>query len=266
MAAGEVSEAALNLAVEQRMIRAEFVFMLGGEVEDEEVEAEQSTELQEGRLQNRGQRDLRAATVAMSQAEKLLTGANLAEALKAERAAVAALERAFARDRYILRALGSRTTLDPTRRLTGDLSKASDWRRPPRQAAANRHAALLQDLLSGLAQLNVESRANTFQQRARILAEEALRIDAASASLRDVATALQRAVDARDSAERQQALTAASAAAAAETRRSFAAAPLPTPTVDPSLAGALSDSAVGWPERPALRLNGARGHQPSANR
>ena len=27
-------EAALNLAVEQRMIRAEFVFMLGGEIED----------------------------------------------------------------------------------------------------------------------------------------------------------------------------------------------------------------------------------------
>ena len=48
--------------------------MLGGEIEDEEVEAAQSTELQEGRLQNRGQRDLRAATIAMSQAEKLLTG------------------------------------------------------------------------------------------------------------------------------------------------------------------------------------------------
>ena len=38
----------MNLAVEQRMIRAEFVFMLGGEINDEEVEAEQSVELQEG--------------------------------------------------------------------------------------------------------------------------------------------------------------------------------------------------------------------------
>src|SRR5207253_4314488 len=76
MAPADVADAALNLAVEQRMIRAEFVFMLGGEVEDEEVEAAQSTELQEGRLANRGQRDLRAATVAMSQAEKLLTGAD----------------------------------------------------------------------------------------------------------------------------------------------------------------------------------------------
>ncbi|MBI1809865.1 MAG: DUF4175 family protein, partial [Gemmatimonadetes bacterium] len=76
MTSGDFGEAARNLAVEQRMIRAEFVFMLGGEVEDEDVEAARSNELQEGRLQNRGQRDLRAATVAMSQAEKLLTGAN----------------------------------------------------------------------------------------------------------------------------------------------------------------------------------------------
>ena len=67
----DVQEEALNLAVEQRMIRAEFVFMLGGEVEDEEVEAEQSTELQAGRLENRGQRDVRAATIAMSEAGKL---------------------------------------------------------------------------------------------------------------------------------------------------------------------------------------------------
>src|SRR5204862_7339912 len=78
----EFGDASQNLAVEQRMIRSELVFMLGGEIEDEEVEAEQSTELQEGRLANRGQRDLRAATVAMSQAEKWLTAANTAEALK----------------------------------------------------------------------------------------------------------------------------------------------------------------------------------------
>jgi hypothetical protein len=280
MAATEVAEAALNLAVEQRMIRAEFVFMLGGEVEDEEVEAEQSTELQEGRLQNRGQRELRAATVAMSQAEKLLTGANLREALTAERAAVAALQRAFARDRYILRALGSRTTLDPTRRLTGDLSNASDWRRSPRQAAANRRAALLQDLLSGLAQLSVESRAEgggalnratptspardanaaSFEQRARVLAEEALRIDAASAPLRDTATALQRAADARDAAERQRPLAAGSTAAATEARRSFATAPLPATPVDASLAGTLSDAARGVSE-PRRRTSAGEGRR-----
>src|SRR5207253_5353286 len=85
--AADVTEASLNLAAEQRMIRAQFVFMLGGEVNDEEVEAEQSVELQAGRLQNRGQSDLRAATIAMSQAEKMLTGVSLPEALAAERAA-----------------------------------------------------------------------------------------------------------------------------------------------------------------------------------
>ena len=111
------------------MIRAEFVFMLGGEINDEEVEAEQSVELQAGRLQNRGQRDLRAATIAMSQAEKLLTGANTADALVAERAAVTALQRAFSRDRYILRALATRSQLDPARRLTGSSADATGWRR-----------------------------------------------------------------------------------------------------------------------------------------
>ena len=150
MPAEELADAALNLAVEQRMIRAEFVFMLGGEVQDEEVEAEQSTELQEGRLQNRGQRDLRAATTAMSQAEKLLTGTNTAEALVAERAAVTALQRAFARDRYILRALASRANLDPARRLTGDLKDASGWVRARSTAPEDRRAAQLQDVMAGL--------------------------------------------------------------------------------------------------------------------
>src|SRR5262249_21259175 len=93
LSGADFSEQSLNLAVEQRMIRAEFVFMLGGEVENEETEAEQSHELQEGRLENRGQRDVRVATLAMSRAEKLLTGGDTREALVAERAAVAALQR-----------------------------------------------------------------------------------------------------------------------------------------------------------------------------
>ena len=120
--------------------------MLGGEVQDEEVEAEQSTELQEGRLQNRGQRDLRAATIAMSQAEKLLTGTNTAEALVAERAAVTALQRAFARDRYILRALAQprqpRSRAASHRRLEGRLRMGARevhrFGRSPRCAVAGR--------------------------------------------------------------------------------------------------------------------------------
>ena len=243
MAASEVSEASLNLAVEQRMVRAEFVFMLGGEIEDEEVEAAQSTELQEGRLENRGQRDLRAATIAMSQAEKLLTGANLPAALTAERAAVAALQRAFARGRYILRALASRTTLDASRRLTGDLSKASDWRRAPREVPANRRGVLLLDLLRGVAELSSAASTNEFESRARVLAEESLRIDAASAPLRLVATDLERAAQTNDSAERLRALASASTAAVDEARRSIASAPFASSSVDAPLAGALTEAA-----------------------
>jgi hypothetical protein len=241
-AATDVRDTALNLAVEQRMIRAELVFMLGGEIEDEEIEAAQSPELQEGRLQNRGQRDLRAATIAMSQAEKLLTGVDLPAALTAERAAVAALQRAFARGRYILRALGSRTSLDFGRRLTGDVSKAADWRRTPPATPANRRVALMQDLLRGLTELGA---ANGFETRARVLSEEALRIDASSVLLRQTAAELQRAARTTDAAERTRALDAASTAAAAEARRSIASAPLTMNVAGGSLAGALSDVARG---------------------
>src|SRR5262249_7117620 len=192
MADAEFKDAALNLAVEQRMIRAEFVFMLGGEIQDEDVEAEQSSELQEGRLQNRGQRDLRAATVAMSQAEKLLTGASTREALTAERTAVAALQRAFSRDRYILRALGSRTELDASRRLTGNVTGVTGGRRERPNRPANRRAPLLQDLLAGIGGLRADAPASsgasgvsrTYAARATALAREALLVDASSESLR----------------------------------------------------------------------------------
>ena len=240
----ELTEAAQGLAVEQRMIRAEFVFMLGGEVEDEEVEAEQSSELQAGRLENRGQRDVRAATIAMSQAEKALTGADTAAALVAERAAVAALQRAFSRERYLLRALASRTRLDPARRLTGDLSGASDSRRTLAPLPEDRRTALLQDLLRGIAELTITGGAPaTFSQRARVLAEEAIRIDPAAPQLREAATAIQRAAaNAGDSARRQASLGQAAIAAASEARRTFAAPPTAMRPLAPALGGAFADA------------------------
>jgi hypothetical protein len=223
------------------MIRAEFVFMLGGEVQDEDVEAAQSNELQEGRLQNRGQRDLRAATVAMSQAEKLLTGANTADALVAERAAVAALQRAFSKDRYILRALGSRSQLDQTRRLTGNLAQAADWRRAPVDPAVNRRLAQLEDLLRGIAELTSAPDARDWRARAMVIAEQALRVDPASASMRQIATDLQRAADATGAA-RASALGSAATAATAEARRSHAGGTLATPATAPGLSGAFTDA------------------------
>jgi hypothetical protein len=236
-------EEALNLAVEQRMVRAEFVFMLGGEVEDEEVEASHSTELQEGRLANRGQRDLRAATIAMSQAEKLLTGADTAGALTAERAAVTALQRAFTRDRYILRALATRTELDPQRRLTGNLSQAVNWRRQPPAARSNRRAALLQDLLAGFGALR--SPADSRPARAIELGREALSIDADSAVLRAAAAELQRVADTwstTDIDSRRNAIEGVAGAVAAEAARALATAPISPSRTAPPLAGAFADA------------------------
>jgi hypothetical protein len=242
MAAEELADAALNLAVEQRMIRAEFVFMLGGEVQDEEVEAEQSTELQEGRLRNRGQRDLRAATIAMSQAEKLLTGTNTAEALVAERAAVTALQRAFARDRYILRAFASRTNLDPARRLTGDLKDASGWARTRAPAPEDRRATQLQDVMAGLGAF-LRDGANLGPGRAAVLARQALAVDPESAALRRAATELQRLAStwATTSAdERRKVVDAAAADVAAEAARVLADSPIRATA--PALAGPFADA------------------------
>jgi hypothetical protein len=232
MSPEELTEASQGLAVEQRMIRSELVFMLGGEVEDEEVEAEQSTELQEGRLANRGQRDLRAATVAMSQAEKLLTGVNLPAALKAERAAVAALERAFSRDRYILRALATRSPLDLSRRLTGTDAQPVTWRRVPEEHAEDRRAALLQSLLQGLGETATTVRSgrvsNDDRGRIAVLAELAVRADVESPALRQIAADLQQLADTWSTSAadvRARALDAIAARVAQEVRRAFADAP-----------------------------------------
>jgi hypothetical protein len=259
MAPADLAETAENLAVEQRMIRAEFVFMLGGEIEDEDVEAAQSNELQEGRLQNRGQRDLRAATVAMSQAEKLLTGANTADALTAERAAVAALQRAFSKDRYILRAFGARSQLDLTRRLTGNLSQAADWRRTLPEPAPNRRLAQFEDLLQGIAGLAVAPDAPDWRSRALVIAGQALRIDPSSAPLRQIATDLQRAGDAAVAA-RSSALASVATAASSEARPAHAVGALAAPAVAPALSGAFGDEMRRDEMRRSARL------QPSEKR
>src|SRR5262249_30529478 len=65
MPRAEVVETAANIAAEQRAVRANFIFLLGGEVEDEVVEAETSHEIQEGRLANQARREIVAATLLM---------------------------------------------------------------------------------------------------------------------------------------------------------------------------------------------------------
>jgi hypothetical protein len=115
----EVLTDAQGLAVEQRMVRAEFVFLMGGEVQDEVEEAGQAHDLVEGRLANLGQAALLGATRAMSRAEARLTGGDTAGALVAEREALRFLRQAFDRRRFLLRPVAERARIDPTRRLQG---------------------------------------------------------------------------------------------------------------------------------------------------
>ena len=118
------------LAIEQRMVRSEVVFLSGGEVQDEVAEAEHSHELQEGRLENAGRVEMLRAINDMSRAEALLNGGDTAGALVFERSALAALQRAFDRRRYFLRTTPERSRIDPSRRLSGDLEKARPYERP----------------------------------------------------------------------------------------------------------------------------------------
>lgn len=130
---------AQGIAVEQRMVRAEVVFLGGGEVEDEVAEAASSDELTEGRLQNTGRAEMIKAITAMSRAEAQLNEGKPAEALVFEKAALASLERALDRRRYFLRTLPDRSRIDVTRRLTGERKDARSWLR--QQASLDAHAA-----------------------------------------------------------------------------------------------------------------------------
>lgn len=137
LARADVVEQARMLAIEQRMVRAEFVFMTGGEVEDEVEEATHAHELMEGRLENQGQAELLAAIREMSRAEARLNAGDTAAALVFERAALRALQRAFDRRRYLLRTIPERARIDVSRRLSGDWGQARPARPSPAQAAAD---------------------------------------------------------------------------------------------------------------------------------
>lgn len=152
MTASAYLSEAQALAIAQRRVRAEFVFMLGGEVEDEEEEAAHSHEVEAGRLDNRGQGDLTTAVRQMAQAETRLTDGDLREALPYEYRALAALQAAFGKARYFMRTLPTPVQLDGARRLQGDRSEAAPARwalAPFPEPQARRALALLARLDSG---------------------------------------------------------------------------------------------------------------------
>jgi hypothetical protein len=124
---------AANIAIEQRRVRAEFVFMMGGELAeevsaadvmgdlDEHQHAEVDADLSAGRVRNEGRTAVFAAIRAMSRTTTALADTLLPEALRDAREAVAQLERAFSTARFLMRPLTEREAIDPTRRLTGSL-------------------------------------------------------------------------------------------------------------------------------------------------
>ena len=122
-----------GIAAEQRSVRAEVVFLGGGEVEDEVEEAAHGDELQEGRLENRGRVEMLRAMGEMSRAEARLIAGDARGALVFERRALAALLAAFDRRRYFLRTMPERSRIDPARRLTGDRRLAAPGRADDRE-------------------------------------------------------------------------------------------------------------------------------------
>ena len=215
-----VVEAAGNIAAEQRSVRANFIFLLGGEIEDEEVEAEHSHEVAEGRFANKARQEIVAATVLMGRVERALTAVSTKDALPPARDAMRALQRAFGHSRYLLRALPSRARIDPSRRLSGDLTAAADWSRalaPPSsdpQADAARAAlvdliALARDLDAAPAPPDLAGRLSALAER--VLAMESVRPAAFSLGDGGLAKAARDLLAARDAVAAGQTASARAA-------------------------------------------------------
>jgi len=259
MSADDYATAAAELAAEQRKVRAEFVFMMGGELADapdasgsmtdinEEAEAEGEDDLLAGRNANKGRVALLRAIRSMSRAATSLNTADLPTALPYERAALASLESAFSHARILLRALSEREKLDLTRRLTGALNDASSDVRPITSSSEDARTRQLRTVLSGIASLagstSVDARAAT---TASMLAEQVLRVDASDRTLQHIASTLSDASTAiarGKSGDARRVLEQAAASVAAVLRGTVLDAPMHRSSFDVDrVRGALSDA------------------------
>jgi hypothetical protein len=191
-----------NIAAEQRAVRSNFIFLMGGHVEDEEEEAAHSNEIQEGRLENTARKEIVTAIQHMTRAEQGMATVSTGAALPPARAAVEALQRAFGRNRYFLRTLPVRSRVDPSRRLTGELSAASAWQRellPPapdtRTQTARELLARLIDLSQSLQRGRGDAAARSARSGLTAMAEQALAVDPSSEEWRAISRALLRLRD-----------------------------------------------------------------------
>ena len=217
------------LAIEQRMVRSEVVFLSGGEVEDEVEEAAHSDELQEGRLENAGRAEMLRAINEMSRAEARLNAGDTVEALVFERAALKALQRAFDRRRYFLRTMSERARIDASRRLSGDRKEAQSFTRPSVPDAPD--AVAIERALMG----DLVALAGDGQAAAPALLARLALLDSADPAWR---TAVARLAGADSTEERRAAAAAAMNLLAASARTKLA----PSLAAEPGPAGELQ----GW--------------------
>ena len=262
------ADEASDIAVEQRRVRAEFVFMMGGELEDapvadeaidmttlnETAEAEAEGDILDGRGMNRGRIALTRAIRHMSNAVTLLNETNVVPALAREKTALKELEQAFAHTRIILRALTQAEKLDLSRRMTGPLIEAGRDVRPVPLPESSSRLVALRGVLAGIAELlgatNVHAGTTTAvtgaTQRASELAERVLRVDASSKPLQDIASRLNDAAAAYGKSNRRDASRALENAAVGLTetlRADLVSAPTRTRAFGTDrLDGALSDA------------------------
>jgi hypothetical protein len=250
----DFATASAEIAAEQRKVRAEFVFMMGGELADapdianmtdinEEAEAAGEADILAGRNANQGRIALLRAIRSMSRAATSLTTADLTAALPHERAALAQLERAFSHARIILRALTERERLDLSRRLTGVLTDAARDSRPQTEAQLEpRTIALRRELgnIAALAGSSSRDGASTVY-----VAQRVLRVDPSSRALQQVAARLADAAAAIDRGRTNDAIRLLDQSAldlAALLRSSLADAPAPRSAALDALSGALGDA------------------------
>jgi hypothetical protein len=169
---------AAGIAAEQRAVRANFIFLMGGHVEDEDEEAEHSSDIQEGRLENTARREISKAVSHMGATETGLAAFDTAAALAQAKLAVDALQRAFGRNRYILRALASRSRIDMSRRLSGALDDARDATRRlepgPERPQGRAAREMLVDVLGLLPQIKADPSGPRVRSELSRLAERAL--------------------------------------------------------------------------------------------
>ena len=228
------------IGIEQRMVRAEVVFLGGGEVEDELEEAAKSDELTEGRLQNTGRAEMLRAINAMSRAEAQLNEGRVAEALVFERQALASLERALDRRRYFLRTLPDRSRIDVTRRLTGERGDARPWMRDQQIAPANGAIEAARRVMRELAAASTHLATVDATLAARIAA-----IDPSSQGLQGAAVAV---ASASTDAARLESVHAAMTAVTAHALTVFPAS-MPVEFRNDPLSGPLADELARRPRQ-----------------